>query len=294
MRVSFASLTVTAPTLGFVNEPNATASRPASSTRCSPACRRPFREPGIQVPDPLPAGAPSRVPRFDGNPERLRVDSDAQPARPRSTSRRGAVVTGLTGSSTTGSAPTRSCRTPAAPPCRCAPAWSAGRGPRPRARSTVASFNLERFFDTIDDRGHGDPVLTPAAFAARLVKASLDHPRRPAPAGRHRRRRGREPDDAAGARGPDQQRRGRRRPAGSRLRRLPRRGQRPRWHRRRLPGEDRGGGAASRVCGVIAVVQEGLTTTYIDPNDDSSDLLNDRRRCWRIPWSHLADGARCR
>jgi uncharacterized protein len=34
---------------------------------------RPFREPGIPVPDPLPAYAPAYVPRFDANPERLRV-----------------------------------------------------------------------------------------------------------------------------------------------------------------------------------------------------------------------------
>ena len=40
---------------------------------------RPFREPGISILDPLPAGAPCCVPRFDENPERLRVDSDGQP-----------------------------------------------------------------------------------------------------------------------------------------------------------------------------------------------------------------------
>jgi uncharacterized protein len=37
----------------------------------------------------------------------------------------------------------------------------------------VASFNLERFFDTIDDPSVGDVVLTAAAFQNRLRKASL-------------------------------------------------------------------------------------------------------------------------
>jgi predicted extracellular nuclease len=38
---------------------------------------------------------------------------------------------------------------------------------------TVASFNMERFFDTIDDPGISDPVLTVAAFNRRVAKASL-------------------------------------------------------------------------------------------------------------------------
>ena len=37
---------------------------------------------------------------------------------------------------------------------------------------TVASFNMERFFDTTDDPG-GDVALTPAALQVRLAKASL-------------------------------------------------------------------------------------------------------------------------
>src|SRR5205814_7504315 len=38
---------------------------------------------------------------------------------------------------------------------------------------TVASANLRRFFDTVNDPGIGEPVLTPTAFANRLRKASL-------------------------------------------------------------------------------------------------------------------------
>jgi hypothetical protein len=38
---------------------------------------------------------------------------------------------------------------------------------------TVVSFNMERFFDTVNDPGIGEPVLTAAAFNRRLAKASL-------------------------------------------------------------------------------------------------------------------------
>ena len=38
---------------------------------------------------------------------------------------------------------------------------------------TIATFNLQRFYDTTNDPGIAEPVLTAAAFAARLGKASL-------------------------------------------------------------------------------------------------------------------------
>src|SRR5262249_50398836 len=44
----------------------------------------------------------------------------------------------------------------------------------PTARElTVGSYNLERFFDDVDDPAIGEPVLTSTAFNNRLNKASL-------------------------------------------------------------------------------------------------------------------------
>ncbi|NBO66544.1 MAG: hypothetical protein EBU88_17155 [Acidobacteria bacterium] len=37
---------------------------------------------------------------------------------------------------------------------------------------TIATFNLQRLYDTVNDPAIGDPVLTPAAYASRLGKAS--------------------------------------------------------------------------------------------------------------------------
>ena len=38
---------------------------------------------------------------------------------------------------------------------------------------TVASFNMERFFDNINDPGIGEPVLSATAYTNRLNKVSL-------------------------------------------------------------------------------------------------------------------------
>src|SRR5207248_164797 len=57
---------------------------------------RPFREAGIEIFDPLPPGAPLTVPRFDANPERLRVDSRAL-GGPILNVTTGAIVQNLTG-----------------------------------------------------------------------------------------------------------------------------------------------------------------------------------------------------
>lgn len=67
MLVRAASLTVVAPTNGFGEFYGVIA-----------GTSRPFREPGVDVEEPIPADAPSpsTIPRFDGNLERIMVDSD--------------------------------------------------------------------------------------------------------------------------------------------------------------------------------------------------------------------------
>jgi predicted extracellular nuclease len=77
MRVSVPSLTVVGPTEGNLSEANATSTSNGIFYGVITGVPRPFREAGIEIPDPLPAGSPPNVPRFDSNPERLRIDSDA-------------------------------------------------------------------------------------------------------------------------------------------------------------------------------------------------------------------------
>src|SRR6185369_3649699 len=97
MRVHVDSLTTISPTQGTVNEPSATSTSNGTFYAVVTGVARPFRQPGVEVPDPLPAGSPCCVPRFDANPERLRVDSDGLVGGTQLDVTSGAIVTNLTG-----------------------------------------------------------------------------------------------------------------------------------------------------------------------------------------------------
>ncbi len=290
MRVSFVSLTVTAPTQGFLNEASATSTSSGVFYAVVTGVPRPFREPGIQVPDPLPAGAPSSIPRFDANPERVRIDSDAQPGAAPIDVPSGAVITGLVGVvdyafRTYTILPDAGSATVASVPDVVRPVR-----PATATEATVASFNLERFFDTINDPAVSDVALTPAAFETRLAKAS-----------RAIRESLRLPDvlgvvemenlatlqalaarigaDAVAAGLPD-----------------------PGYAAFLFEGNDIGGidagllvKTAPVAAGVprveaVSVVQEGLATTYTNPNTGGQEILNDRPPLVGELVVHYADG----
>jgi hypothetical protein len=171
MRVHVDAIDVVAPTGGFINEAAATSTSNGIFFGVLPGTPRPFREPGIEAPTAAPAG----VPQFDANPERLRIDSDGQIGSTALDVTTGAQVSDLTGvldfGSRTytldpdpGTTPTVTGNDAAAVPVRA----GAGEG-----EITVASFNLERFYDTANDSSTSDVVLTAAALDRRLAKASL-------------------------------------------------------------------------------------------------------------------------
>jgi predicted extracellular nuclease len=175
MRVTAPSLTVVAPTQGFTNEPNATGTSNGILNAVVTGVARPFREPGIQAPDPAPAGSSiPPIPRWDFNPELLTIDSDTLGGPDFILNlAAGASIQGLTGPLDYGFRRYTILRDPAV-------AITTSPGPSPLAARlpkadefTVATYNLERFFDTVNDPGTGEPVLTAAAFANRLTKASL-------------------------------------------------------------------------------------------------------------------------
>jgi uncharacterized repeat protein (TIGR01451 family) len=269
MRVHVDSLNVVAPTQGTINETNATSATNGVFYGVI-AEPRPFREPGVEVPDPLPPGSPCCVPRFDANPERLRVDSDAIGA-PALEVTSGATVTNLTGPLDYSFRTYTILPEPASPP---AASGNAAVAPVPVPATyqfTVASYNVERFFDTVNDPNTSDAVLTPLAFANRLNKLSLAV-----------RNILRAPDivgleevenlttlqaiadkisaDAVLAGQPD-----------------------PAYQAFLEEGNDIGGidvgflvkSADGRV-EVVDVTQEGKDTTYINPNNGQPELLNDR------------------
>lgn len=172
MRVTVASLTAIAPTQGNITESSATASSNGVFYAVVTGVARPFREPGVNISDPLPGGAPANVPRFDENPERLRVDSDGQVGATAINLTAGTILTGVTGVVDFGFRTYTILPDPATPP-------SVGTistftaVPNPTANElTLGSFNMQRFYDNVDDVG-GDVVLTATAFNNRLNKASL-------------------------------------------------------------------------------------------------------------------------
>jgi hypothetical protein len=173
MRVGVASLTTSSGTLGSVSESSATGNSNGVFYGVITGLARPFREPGINILDPLPAGAPCCVPRWDGNPEMLRVDSDGQIGAARIELTSGATVTGLVGVLDFGFRTYTLLPDPSAPPAVSGNMTSTALPMPGRNEFTVASMNLERFFDTVNDPGISDPVLTATAFAKRLHKVSL-------------------------------------------------------------------------------------------------------------------------
>lgn len=179
MRVTVPSLTVISPTDGNVDEPTATSSSTGLFYAVITGAARPFREPGIDVHDhPFP-DTPPNVPIFDGNPERIRVDSDAQlvsvspfVTAPTIEVATGQTVTGIVGVLDYGFRTYTILPDPTSPTAISGAALGTA-APAPDAHTlTVASWNIERFYNTTNDAGD-DEVLTAAAFARRRQKASL-------------------------------------------------------------------------------------------------------------------------
>lgn len=173
MRVEVKSLAVVAPTDGIINEAEATSRSNGVFFGVIEGLPRPFREPGIEIFDPLPPGSPCCIPRFDSNPERLRVDSDGQEGAAPLDLKTGDIVFDLVGVLDYEARAYTLLPDPAARPSILTGAIDiAAPAPGPD-QIAIASLNLQRFFDATDDPLIQEPVLTRDAFEARLKKASL-------------------------------------------------------------------------------------------------------------------------
>ncbi|MFY9622040.1 MAG: Calx-beta domain-containing protein [Pyrinomonadaceae bacterium] len=172
MRVSVASLTVGGPTGGNVTESTATSTSTGIFFGTVTGVPRAFREPGIQAPDPAPSGGTiPPIPRFDSNPEVIRVDSDGIGGTILDVSTT-AVVTGLVGPLDYGFR-----KYTILPDITPVPSVAGGMTPIAASAPlgsefTVGAYNLERFYDDVNDPG-GDTVINTSALNNRLNKASL-------------------------------------------------------------------------------------------------------------------------
>jgi uncharacterized protein len=172
MRVIVSSLTTSAPTGGTFLEADATGAIDGRFYGVVTGVARPFREAGIQAPNMPPSGTIPPIPRFDANPERIRVDSTGL-LQAALIVQSGDIVGPLAGPLTYDSrayslmvdGTSTASITPGARQTTVSAAAA--------DEVTVASINLNRFFNNVDDPGYIEPVLTPAAFDRRLAKASL-------------------------------------------------------------------------------------------------------------------------
>ncbi|QWP78487.1 lamin tail domain-containing protein [Lysobacter sp. K5869] len=172
MRVAIQSFKVTAPTKGSTDEPTATGVSNGIFHGVIGDVPRPFREPGIQPGDNPPAGSIPPIPRWDGNPELMTVDSDGLGA-PKLDVAAGAIITGMTGPLDYGFRRYTLLIDPTA-----SVSVTPGPQPRPAVENvdpnavSVAAYNMERFFDTVKNSGD-DTVISAAAYAKRKKKALI-------------------------------------------------------------------------------------------------------------------------
>lgn len=169
MRVA-ATLTVVAPTDGSTDENDALGSSNGVFYGVIQGVARPFREAGIEQSLTIPSGAACSacIDRFDQNPEKLRIDSDNQPGSTQLNVTAGQTVSNLTGPLDYGFFEYTLLPDAASVPIVTGDS-TFDAVPAPLATElTITSFNLERFFDTVDDPGVSDVALTATAFNNRL------------------------------------------------------------------------------------------------------------------------------
>jgi hypothetical protein len=157
MRVSVASMTAISGTNGSItsaNEPAETATSTGYFYAVITGTPRPFREPGIDIRDtPIP-GAPASIAQFDDNPERILVDSILAGGTSLEIST-GAVLPNVTGvldftfSSDSFYDPSRLILDAAYDRTQVTAGMTVQPIPAtPANQFTVASFNIERFYNT--------------------------------------------------------------------------------------------------------------------------------------------------
>ncbi len=183
MRVTIPEISVVAPTdkRGSLDEVNGTAESSGAFYGVMPGLPRPFREPGLDVlsyllmpekdKDKLKRDFP-KIALFDHNPERIRIESMGQLGGQAIDVTTGATVKNLTGvvdyiyrAYALRLDPDNK---PEVSGLKVASAL-----PSPKENQlSIASMNIERFFDDEDDPDVKEPIITREGFDRRLTKIS--------------------------------------------------------------------------------------------------------------------------
>lgn len=175
MRVAIDSFTTTSGTDGSLTESTETNVSNGLFYGVVTGVPRPFREPGVAITDTVYGTLPAGVPIWDSNPELLQIDSKGLGHTAIDVTSK-AIVTGITGVmdfsygapeiALDASADTAVTGLMTA---QAIPVQGSG-------EFTVASMNLERFYNNVSDQdnpGSSAVVVTTAAYQRRLNKVSL-------------------------------------------------------------------------------------------------------------------------
>jgi uncharacterized protein len=180
MRVQAAELTAVSPTGGRVNINTASSESNGIFFAVLTGTPRPFREPGLDYYDYLFMNPKEQdtlkrtYPKlllFDDNPERVRIESLAQPGSQAIEVATFAELKNLSGVLHYANRSYSILVDPDSKPTVTNTVNAGGMPPPKPEHFLIASMNLENFFDDVDDPGE-DEVLTPEAFSKRLRKVS--------------------------------------------------------------------------------------------------------------------------
>ena len=185
MRAFIRSLTAVSGTSGYFSaatgaEPSGVVTSGGAFYAVLTGTPRPMRERGLDVrlksafEGKCAAGPPCAIPLFDANPERLRVESSALGA-PAIDVSSGVAIENVTAIVEPGASEWKLLPVPEeAQATHVGPTLTAaGAATAAPSQFTVASLNMQRFFDTVDDPATDDVPLTPQNYANRLSKASV-------------------------------------------------------------------------------------------------------------------------
>lgn len=175
MRVAIASVTTTSGTEASLNEATETNTSNGRFYGVVTGVPRPFREPGVSITDTVYGTLPAGIPTWDSNPELLYFDSLVFGA-PAIDVTSNATLTNLSGVMDFSFGSPEFLIDAANRPTVTGLMTAQAVPARASNEFTIASFNMERFYNDItdaDNPGSSVVIVTSAAYQRRLAKASL-------------------------------------------------------------------------------------------------------------------------
>jgi uncharacterized protein len=173
MRVRISQLKVTQPVGGLLNEVTGAATLDHVFYGVLPHVVRPAREPGINIMTTFAIPAGKSIPFFDNNPESLRVDSSRLAGTTALSPDVNDVINNLVGVLAYQNGSPTLLALPNASTSVSLGSFTSGLGRGANYEDiSLAVYNLDRFFDNLDNPAINEPVLAAQTFQNRLEKTA--------------------------------------------------------------------------------------------------------------------------